>query len=487
MPRRMLLLLAVVAARCTAAQELLFDVVPAWDGMIRAGASSEIGLRLVAARGGEVTVTLETPTTRTDYTATLDTDVALQLALPLPATLADLARVDARFNGLPGMSREVQLKSLPPDKQVVAVIGETGSTWYNGKDFSVIHPGTISLPRHDQSYAVIDLLVMDTASLQQLSAAQAGALQAYLATCGRFIGYRTAQPVIEVLRGNAGCGSRLLKTADNPQQLEKHVAALVESPLPELPSIAALRSLLPDEDRQAWIMPLASFFALYFLALLIAARSRRGKTFLPAIPVLASLLGLFAWSGGAVQTRLVSWAEMESGSRTARYSALLEARARARGEVQMMLPIRTGPPEVLQPHALIRVHHLPGDAALQLAFPARLFSHHEFILHGSLDPNLPLELSIAASGPVIDNYGTAPSPPCLLAWHGNKFSVPPLSPGERWIAPAVSEVWGNSGAEQILRERALLETAILLIPYSLVDAGIFAADTDSHGFLMVHL
>lgn len=487
MPRRVLLLLAVFAAQCGAAERLLLNATPAWDGLIRAGASSEIGLHLLAGYGGELTVTLTTPATRVDYSATLEPNVPLLLALPVPPARADLVHIEARLNGLSSAQQDIHLKSLPADQPVAAVIGEISGAWHTSRPLSIIHPGAAALPRHDWSYAVIDLLVMDTTSLRQLSAPQAEALQEYLATCGRFIGYRMPQSVIEVLRSNAGCNSRLVKTADSLQQLAASADALLKDSRPALPAVPELRSLLPDEDRQQWLMPLVILFTGYFLVLLTAAHSRSGSTWLPAIPILASLLGLFAWSGGEVETRLINWAAMESGSRTARYSALLETRARGQGEAVVMLPARLGPPEPTQAHAFMRVRQLPGTAGLQLGFPTRLFSRHEFVLQGNINPHIQLVLGVAAAGPVIDNHGQVQSPPALLAWHGNKYSVPPLSPGERWAAPEKPETWGNGGAERILREQALREIAALLIPYSLADAGIIAADTDTHGYLMVYL
>jgi hypothetical protein len=487
MPRRVLLLLAVFAAHCGAADLMLLETTPAWDGLMRAGASSEIGLRLVAAGASELAVTLTTPTTRVEYTATLEPNVPLLLTMPVPPTPADRVRIEAQLNGLSRVQQEVHLKSLPTDQPVVAVIGEISGAWHTGRTLSIIHPGTATLPRHSWSYAVIDLLVMDTTSLRHLSAPQAEALQEYLATCGKFIGYRMPHAVIEVLRENAGCNSRLVKTADNLQQLEEHADALLEDSRPALPSVPDLRSLLPDEDRQQWIMPLVTFFAGYFLVLLVAAHYRGGSAYLPAIPVLASLLGLYAWSSGAVETRLVNWAVMESGSNTARYSALLVARARGQGETEIILPARLGMPDPVQPHALMLIRQLHGTAGLQLGFPTRLFSRHEFVLQGSITPNIQLVLGVAATGPVIDNHGHVQSPPSLLAWHGNKYSVPSLSPGERWVTPAKPGSWGNDGAERILREQAVRETAALLIPYSLADAGIIAADTDTHGYLLVHL
>lgn len=487
MPRLMLLLLAVCAAQCGAGQDLLVEATPAWDGAVRAGTGSEIRLRLVSARGGELTLTATTAATRSDYSTVLEADVPHEFILPLPADRADLVQIEARVTGLPPVRHAVHLRYLPGDRPVVAVSGEIDGAWHPGVPVTALFPAAAALPGRDWSYALIDLLVMDAASLQSLSAAQAGALHAYLAACGRFIAYRVPAAVTALLRDSAGCSGRLLQEATGPAQLAGHLATLLEDSPAPLPSATELRTLLPEEDSAAWLQPLAGFFAGYFVLLLVTAYSRPASHYLAAIPVLAGLLGLYAWSGGWHDTRLVNWAEMEGGSQSARYAALLQTRSHGKGEARLQLPAALGPPAAAQAHARFGLTQAQGTTGQQLHFPVRLFSRDEFVLRGNLPAAVPLVLLATPGGPVIDNHGDADSPACLLAWHGDKFSVPPLAPGQRWVAPAQPEGWGNSGAERLFRERALRETAALLLPYSLADAGVLADDPQAHGYLMVRL
>jgi hypothetical protein len=325
------------------------------------------------------------------------------------------------------------------------------------------------------------------ASFRSLSPGQFNALQGYLAACGKFIGYRISQPVIDVLDANAGCGGNFVSAAHATTQLQEQISTLLEESRPLPPSVPDLRALLSQQDNQRPIIMLTAFFAGYFLILLIAAHSRYGNTYLPAIPIMATLLGLLAWSDRGVNTRLVSWAEAYTGSHTAYYSALLEARGNGQGEASLILPGHMGPPEPVLPRLITLTQQHSNDGKMLLGFHTWLFSRHEFALHGNFTLEQPLVISLLDTGPIIENRNNVSAPPALLAWHDKKYFVPALSPGEHWRPPPEAEAWASNGVEQIFREQALRETAALLLPYSLTDAGVIATDTNAHGYLMVHL
>lgn len=482
-----LLIITIFTVSCEAADGIVIETMPVWNGMSRAGVASEIGIHLVAGYGGELTLTLKTPTTQINHFATLEADVAHLLRLPVPPTDSEHVIIEAQLNGASVLHHELVYQRLPSELPVIAAVGDITPPWDNDAALSVIYPGTNALPYHDWSYAMIDLLVIDMASFQDLSPGQVDALQGYLAACGRFIGYRMSQPVIDVLAANAGCDGNFVSAAHATNQLQEQAGALLEESRPLLPSVPALRALLSQQDNQRPIIMLTAFFAGYFLILLIAAHNRYGNTWLPAIPVLATLLGLLAWSSGEVNTRLVNWAETYTGSNTARYSALLEASGNGQGEASLTLPGHLGLPGSVQHRPITLTQQSSDEGNLLMGFQTRLFSRHEFALHGSFTLEQPLAISFMDKVPVINNRNNVPAPPALLAWHGKKYSVPALSPGEHWRPPSQAEAWGSSSAEQIFREQTLRETAALLIPYSFTDAGIIKQGTNAHGYLMVRL
>ena len=485
MSRWGLLVLAVMTASSPAANSVDIEITPAWDGMTRAGAASEIGLRVVAGFGGELVISLDTPSTRVSQSATLIPDIPLLLHLPVPATATDKVVIETDIAGTAVPEREVMFRQLPPEQPVVAAVGQFPDPWKNPGDLSVIRPGVASLPYRDWSYSVIDLLVINRVSLQRLSDSQIDALQGYLAACGRLIAYRTSPQVFDLLTTRAGCNGRLMAAADTSGQLYDHVDALLKDSPPALPSMASLRSLLPQQNLQRNIVLLTVFFCVYFLILLATVHTRYGNKVLPAIPALALLLGLYAWSDGTVQARLVNWAETESGSQSVRYSALLETRGSGHGKVEFTLPRPLGLPDPVQTPPIELAQQQADDAGMQLAFPARLFSRHEFGLHGSFAVQPALVLGHTGKHPAIDNRSTQYSPSSVLAWRDQKYSVPALPPGARWIPEHPAEPWSNTGVEQVFREQALGDEAALLLPYSLSDAGIVATGSAASGYLMV--
>jgi len=229
-------LIIIFTVSCEAADGITLEAMPAWDGVSRTGVASEIEIRLVAGYGGELTLTLKTTAAQVNHFVTLEPDVTHLLRLPVPPTDSERVIIEAQLNDAAVSHHEVVYQHLPSELPVVAAVGDFTLPRDNNVALSVIYPGTNSLPYYDWSYAMIDLLVIDTSSFRGLSPGQIDALQGYLAACGKFIGYRMSQPIIDVLAANAGCGGNVVSASSTAIQLQEQVMALLEVSRPVLPS-----------------------------------------------------------------------------------------------------------------------------------------------------------------------------------------------------------------------------------------------------------
>lgn len=487
---RGLLLLASLLAAPWARAELTVDPVPAWAGHARHGAVTEVGVRLLAALAGPVEITLRS--TRSSVTTTLDLAPAVAQTVYLPARVGDEPRlaIEVHARGQPPLRRAVDLHPLEAATAAVAVAA--GGTLPGAADLadgadSVAFPvDAASLPRLPQSYAWIDALVLDERALAELDDRQREALGRYLAGCGQLALADRSGAALDGLRARAGCGGRRVGSMAPPAADGAASGADDDRADPRPEDLRhGLEAVSAAAGEGAAATELGAYFAAYGLVLALAAWVARRPAWLLATPVAAAAVGLAVWSQAAPTSRVTSWGELDGGDPAARFAALVRLAGHGPGHHAVRLPAHFGLPLATRDQDRVALRLSAGGPEAQLEVETRLLSEHAFVVSGTfLVDNAPA-LRLAAGGAEVVNPGDRPTAPALLAWQSRRHEVPALAPGEQWRPPAEGSAWQATPAEQALRARALREPALLLVPYSLADAGLIAGGADARGWLLV--
>lgn len=487
MKRLALLVLLGLAARAGWAS-LTVEIIPAWEGRWRAGATTELSIRLLSDTGGTAVVSLPGHHPPIRATRALKPGEPTYQRLPVRPGGQTLMTETRLGDGEP-VRVEVRFELLT-DRPVLARLSRPGA---GGVSASAAHPAggffpsAAALPRTAEAYEVIDVLVLERSAIEALDALQLAALRAHVAGCGRVVLLGVAPPAAESLWQTAGCGRRLLARAQSPQELDASIAALMGVTAPALPSDAALRTLwadIPSADRP-WL-PLAAFCLFYFLSVLIVARLAQHPARLLALPPAAAVLALAVWSGGTPERRLVSWAEMDDGARVARFTALMSVEGRGRTRAVSTVPAGILATPLREAAALEFRYDDRAPGALQLVHPTRLLSRHLALFEGSTSVRTGLRLALAGSMPSVANAGTETAPAGWLAWRGGRYRVPALEPGARWQPQGEPEDWNvHSSLERLLRERSQSGSAVLLVPFEPEPFAHLAAETEHAGWLLI--
>jgi hypothetical protein len=461
-------------------------LLPAWDGWMQAGATTELGITLVARRGGAVTVTVSTLAARVQTSAELEPDQPLVLWLPLRPAADGLPRIEIRpADGEPWRQ---ELTSLQPrTSPLVAVVQTDRETvaaidMPDGVEALLVRPSLASLPRTPQAYGAIAMLVLDVAALAGLETAQRAALQAYLAACGRLLASGSPEQVT-ALRQQAGCQGRFVRALEPGESGGPLLRELLREPPPALPGVAGLRELQAGDRTELW-PGLILFWSAYGISLLLLMYWVRQPVWLLSAPGLATVLALAVWGQGGVESRLVSWAEITSGDTVARYVALLQLTGAGRGEAAVTLSSHFGLPLPLTAPQTVTLEQVPRPSAATLRLTTRLLAEQSFWLAGAVGLPPPLTLVLTRTGPSVRNERDVVAIGGVLGWEGRRYTVPPLAPGEHWSPPFEAESWGRATAEQWLRARSI-NGAALLLPFTLQDAGLVGAGAPAAGWLLI--
>ncbi len=464
----------------------LLKLLPAWDGWMQAGATTELGIELVARRGGAVTVTVSTSSARVQASADMESDQPLMLWLPLRPTADSLPLIEIRpANGEP---QQHELTSLQARTSPLVAVVQTDRPAAetidipDGVEALLFRPSLASLPRTPQAYNAITVLMLDIPALAGLEAAQQAALQAYLAACGRLLASGSPEQVA-ILQQQAGCQGRFVRTLEPGQSSGPPLRDLLREPPPALPGVGSLREL-PVSDRTGLWPGLILFWLAYAISLLLLVYGVRQPAWLLSAPGLATVLALAVWGQGGVESRLVSWAEITSGDTVARYVALLRLTGAGRGEAAVTLSSHFGLPWPLTASQTVTLEQDRRPSAATLRLTTRLLAEQSFWLAGAVGLPPPLTLALTRTGPSVRNEREVVAASGVLGWEGRRYTVPPLAPGERWSPPVEAEPWGNATAEQWLRARSI-NGAALLLPFTLQDAGLVGAGAPAAGWLLI--
>ncbi len=461
------------------AEPLVIELSPAWEGFTRPGAVTEIGIRLTAERGGPVALTVTTAQSQLKLDTFLEANTPLTFWLPVQADAVDRPVVAARLEGAAPVHQRLsdwQLRTAP----LVAAIGQPNEPIADGEGFAVFRPRLARLPHISQAYQAIAVLWLDTTVLASLDEGQLGALQGYLAGCGRVVA--TGPPTdIARLRQQAGCQGQFIRAGGEWQQSSSAVTASLREPPPDLPAAAALRRLLPSPPGHG--QPLAVFFLGYALVLMLLARTVRRARWLLLSPVAAVTLVLLTWSHGRAQGLFISWAEMVSGDPGARFAAVLQLTGMGRGAYTMSISATLGLPESTD--SFFEFVYDPSAALNRLTLYPRLGSRQELRFSGTFPVACPLGLELDRTGPTVRSTGQSCHKNSLLIWRGQRYTVPVLASGDRWRPPAQAETWAETSMEQLLRARSMGESAVLAVPFTLREARLITADLDADGWLLI--
>ena len=491
-PRPGFLLLASLLAAPLARADLSVDPKPAWAGYARHGAVTEVAVRLLAARPGRVEVSV-----RSDRSAATT-------AVDLVAARVQYAYLPVRIGEDPRLAIEVRAADGPAQRQALELrplaVGAAVAIATRGVDAApdVLPPapgaGTAthgfrvdpaSLPRHPQAYEWVDTLVLDEAALAALDDRQREALAGYLASCGRLVLSQGSPATLRTLREEAGCGGSRVASGRVPPGAEVSAEGLAEDRLPARlqREIEALAAGEVDPGRAS---ELAVYFGAYGIVLALAAWLAPRPVWLLATPVATALVGIAVWSQAAPTSQVLSWAEHNTGERAARFVAVLRVAGHGPGRHSVRVPPTFGLPLPTSAGASVAVEQDASQAGtVALALDTQLLSEHAFLVGGTFAANPPLALTLTPAGPEVTNRGLGHSAPAVLAWQGGRHDVPALAPSERWRPSAPGSAWRATAAEQTLRGRSLREGALLLLPYTLGEAGLIARGVPTRGWLVV--
>ncbi|GMQ87100.1 MAG: hypothetical protein BMS9Abin08_0298 [Gammaproteobacteria bacterium] len=487
-----LFLLTTVVRAAAAEPSLTLDLQAAWDGLMRPGAASEISVRMLAGQGGQVELTLpdQQPPVRT--TALLEANLPYTLWIPVHPPENGIVTVEARLDQGAAVRLETRLRPRTPQTLVAALLRTDAETpaerSEQSRTITLLRPAATSLPRTRAAYEVIDALVLDQDALAALDTAQRDSLRTWLQNCGRLIAVGTWSQWFATLEAEAGCGGRFIDRVDRAAQAYAKLAMTVRDLPSALPAETTLRAMLKQIHSSDPWLPLAGFFLLYLLALILLARDIRRPALLLLAPLSATLLSLLVWFNGTAGHRLSSWSEMESGDTTARFSALLHIDGNGRGTSTTTLPADLGLPTLLtaNPAAEARYNRQP-PMAVQIEVDNHLLSRHEFLLYGTSAVQYSLTLALSTDGPLLTNTGSVPTAPGLLGWQGSRYPVPSLQPGQHWSPPEQDTLWNPlSRAEQILRARTGTGTAAVLVPFLPPGIRGIKPQVEESGWLLIH-
>lgn len=482
MARRTLLIaiFLVMTFGASSAWALLVSTTPAWNGWVRAGMPTEVVIRIVGDHGGLLTLTLTDGPVSYQHRTSLEPKVEFVWRVPLSPPSGAALQLRAQLDDEAGIEQEITFRRHHAPTPLVAVLVDQPLP-LDGIEATTIYLANDSLPFHNSSFAAVDLILIHQDALKGMARQQLIALRQHAAQCGRIVVIGFTPTTMAGFAKLAGCGGRFLVAAETVVDIDTRVASLLAARVPQLPSPSSLHRLLDKNGMARQIRPLVLFFTIYLCVLLIAVRSQRAPLYFFSASMTATLVGLIAWTMSPEQIERVVWTEMENSAGAARYTSIM--RVLGGGDaVTLDSPVNAGGLRSLQPMKLMIMSGQNGDETARVHFDALLFSQHEFVASGVTTMPVALLVEQTADRPRVTNTGTGMSPPALLAWNDHKYSVPALTPDQQWRPSSGSEPWGSDHAEQLFRQRALLETTALFFEYPSSERR--SADTE-RSYLMV--
>jgi hypothetical protein len=462
----------------------------AFDGRAPEGAATELALSLYARRGDEVRASILGAGAPVSLQARLEAGEPRTLHVPLrPAAGTDVLRV--RVETAEGETRELEIaveRPAPGEARIAVAAANASSDAITRRlagrpDARVVSLPASALPRSMEAYEAVDALVLDASAASGLDPAQAGALEAHLAACGRVVALAPGDRAAGALRAATGCRGAALTVVSTPSDAAD--AALVRTEAPPLPDPRALaRATRPALGAARSVHAMLALSALGLVAAVALARSPLVPL---ALPVLAGALACAAYGwGGGVDADAVVWTVQEPGDAVARWSASLRLGGAGRGEVVLRgVPDPSHVISVAPPAALVRVER--GDAGASFVARSGLLAPVDLALEGVTRADVGLALALEAGRPVVTAGAAATPAGALLSWRGQLWPVPALDAGERWTpGETPSETPRAEALGTVLRETGLVGgPPVLLVPFVPAAAAELAREGAARGWLLI--
>lgn len=485
----LLLLLSVSATAVPEPQEPLeIRLTPAWHGHFHPGSYTELGVRLIASRGGALELRITGGDSEIHYSAQLDADTPLAIHLPVRPRAGAPLLVQTTLSGSTPLTQEVRfIPTRTPLTAVTTAEGGRHEAQQRPTDGSTplsIDPA--ALPRTAQGYQPIDLVQIGEESLEHLDARQSQALAHYLGNCGH-LQLRASRERAQALRRAAGCGGRYVETTGTGVQQQTNAPVTGEQPLAAAakPFGDRLRLLLPGAPRPSvqWIITI--LFLLYGALLLLLSRTRSAVPLLFVLPMAASLL-LSLLAGPSALPRAASWTVMEQDDRVARFNLLLHAASGAAATHSFTLPAQaTLLPLLTQDEAPWILLDKDWPAVVEMRADIAPFSYREYQIAGVVAAASPLRLTFDSQVVTIENRSRQRSASALLTWQRRVYHVPALTPGERWTPDDAARLSEYSPESRILLSHTVNGSAALLLPLDLTRELLSGQQIASQGWLQV--
>lgn len=447
----------------SSAQALLVSTKPAWNGWVRAGMPTEVAIRVVGDRAGELTLTLKDGPISYIQKTKLEPKVEFVWRVPLSAPSGLPIQLSAQLDEEPGIEQEIIFRRHLAPSPLVAVLVDQPLP-LDSIEATTIYLSPDSLPFHNSSFTAMDLIVIQQDSLKGMARQQMIALRQHAAQCGRIIVIGFAPATMTSFAKLAGCGGNFLVATESAVDINTRVASLLSAPVTQLPSPSSLQGLLDNNGMVGQTRPMIIFFTIYLCVLLIALRSQRARFYFVIASTTACLVGLIVWTMNPEHIDRVVWTEMDGSAGVARYKSILRVLGGG-GVATIEIPDNARTLRALQTMNLVIMSAQNSDGAASVRFDSPLYSQHEFVVSGVTRMPVPLVVEYSDEGPRITNTGTGKSSPALLSWNDARYSVPALAPDQNWQPSSEQEPWGSSRVEQLFRQRAMLESTALLFEY----------------------
>jgi hypothetical protein len=482
-------LLAFSAVTASPAEgDLRIDLVPAWEGVARPGAVTELEIRLNAGRAGDYVLELSGGEAPLRVTASTGPGGAATLWVPYRAAADPFVGVTAYRDGQPVGRAEQRIHHVISGSQVVAV-SLVDRSRASKMDIAlpksvVLNASPNSLPRTPQAYDAIDLLVLDAASLSALDDVRLSALQGYLGGCGKLIVERLPDNGVQRLRSLSGCGGRFIGIFDDAAPLTLGALRLLEAPTAPLPRAVELaRARNPDLSNDIYL-PIVVFLCVYLLIMPGTALTTRKALPLLLVPVLAAALAVFAWRERPPRSELIIWSESGGQNAATRYAALLSVIGAGPATATLGFPPGVIPRNI--PADDVRQVRTAEDAVAGagVEIHTRLLSRTDLYFQGAYWVSPPVAVSLVEGKPAVRNLTASTLNGVVLSWKARRVKVPALAAGEGWRYADTADD-AEPRLEGLLEERGRADGPAVLLPFESPVARQFAGDLSTQSWLLV--
>lgn len=463
----------VVAVAALAALQGLQPVQTdvAWHGEITSPSFSEVSVHATA--NGERSIAVEVADPDLPVRADMMLRNGESLTASLPVVASNSTELALRYSVDSGPWQEIPIGRLREGDRQTVLAGESAVRALNGRAGTTIVPPS-DLPRLPAAYTHIEALVLGSAAFARLDEWQLQAILEFAGWCGRILLIDPPASVERLVSQRAACGSRSIAIA-----LERDALAvyneLISSPVEALPGERSIRRLLGE--RRADVRLLTIFLAGFLGVYIVLIAMPRSRSVAHVFSITMATLAVFLWGGGSNST-LVAWAETTTNERVARYASIERASALGRGEQTLQLQSLARSPLSISGDSLrLWWDDVPGNRHVE--WKTTLLQEMHVFAAGSFPVESRLRASTNGKDVVVCNRSSGSAPSAYLRWKGINYTVPPLDPGQRWLATEDSITKDRSAHLRLLAQRAAGPEPAILYPLE-----ISANGADKHAWLM---